>query len=125
MRWTAAISGLALVSITGPALAAGGVRSYTWGAGLLSDDPGAHAVLPYAGGRLQGTYLFGRSSRNHFALGALIGVDADLGTVHQQYEYEETDWLFDDDTYTTTAEHTVGGRRTWVGITVGWVRDFR
>jgi hypothetical protein len=107
-------------------LAVGGARYYVWGQGFLSDDPGMHATLPYAGGRLQGMYLFGRSRRSHVALGAMLGVDTDLWTVRRQYSYVETPWLDWDGSggsYTATADHTAGGRRVWVGITVGWVRD--
>ena len=104
-------------------LGAGGARAYWWAFGVLNDDPGTGAVLPYAGGRLQAMYLFG-SQRNHFALGAMVAFDLDLTSVNRRYQYQSTSW-FSGEPYTTTADHTVGGQRIWVGITLGWVRDLR
>jgi hypothetical protein len=104
-------------------LANAGVHSYSgWGAGLLSDDPGASATLPYAGGKLRLAYLAGHR-KGHFTLGGEFGVDTDLGRERVQYDYQETNWLFDDGTSIVHAGHTVGGTRTTVLLFLGGTLD--
>jgi hypothetical protein len=100
-----------------------GVHSYSgWGAGLLNDDPGASATLPYAGGKVRLSYLFGHG-RGHFTLGGEFGMDTDIGRKRVQYDYQSTDWLFDDGTTTEHADHTVGGTRTSVLLVLGGTID--
>lgn len=89
-----------------------GVHSYSgWGGNFLSDDPGASATLPYAGGKVRLSYVFGHR-KGHFTLGGEFGMDTDLGRKRVQYDYQETDFLFDDATSIQHGDQTVGGTRT-------------
>jgi len=70
-----------------------GVHRYNGvGRGILTDDPGVGATLPFAGGRLRAVYAFGPGPR-HFQLGLGVGVDRDLSRTTRNYTYQETPWL--------------------------------
>ncbi len=104
-------------------LANAGVRSYSgWGGNFLSDDPGASATLPYAGGKFRLSYLFGHR-KGHFTLGGEFGVDTDLGRKRVQYDYQETDFLFDDGTSIQHGDQTVGGTRATFVVLLGGTID--
>jgi hypothetical protein len=104
-------------------LGTGGIRHYAgWGKQLLSDDPGASATLPFAGGALRLGYLFGRSRRGHFNLGGLVAVDQDLWRETRTYSYYSSDWLDGSSGYVSRT-NTVGGTRWALGVTLGATLD--
>lgn len=103
-------------------LGAAGVHRYDGvGSGILSDDPGTSATLPFAGVRARGVYLFGKGPR-HFQLGFAASVDRDLSRVTHTYTYRETSW-WDGSTSTESATHTVGFTTLGAMIDLGMTFD--
>jgi hypothetical protein len=104
-------------------LGAFGVHAYSGvGRGILSDDPGASASVPYASGRLRGVYVFGKRA-THFQLGLGATLERDLRTVTRSYSYTETPWLFDGPSQTQKSTQSIGFTTMGVMIDAGMTFD--
>ena len=102
------------------ALGCYGWRYYgDWGTRLLSSDPGASAVLPFAGVRLRATYDLRPNKRVTVRLGFVFGYDNDLTRRHVDYTYVEQDWLIDNNRYQTTGHQDIGASYRTFGLTAG------
>lgn len=126
MSSVAALLGLAFRTDSGARfdlLATAGAHNYShWGSALFSDDPGVSATLPYVGGLAQATYLFSPNRHGHFCLGVMGSLDTDLGRTRRQYSYTETGWL-SGETSTAFADHTAGGTRYSIALSIGGATD--
>ena len=101
------------------ALGCYGWRDYPdWGASLLGGDPGASAVLPFAGVRLRATYDLRPNKRVTVRLGFVFGYDNDLARRHVDYTYTEQ-WFFGDAQYPATGHQDIGSSYRTFGFTAG------
>jgi hypothetical protein len=117
-------------------LGAAGARRYvSWGQGDEQDfdvvttwghDPGASATLPFAGFRGGFGYIFGRTTRGHFNIGAVFSVDWDLSRARKSYTWTEQEaiLIFTYETHTYANTQTIGGTNYLFGLTAGATIDF-
>jgi hypothetical protein len=105
------------------AFGAVGVHDYSGvGSELFSSDPGASAVVPFAGARVMVSYVFGKGP-GHFELGLLGLAEDDLTRETESYDYTETDSFFGGANYPEHATHTVGTSRLGAGLTLTFGSD--
>lgn len=103
-------------------LAAGGLHSYSqYGAGWSGDDPGATALLPFAGLRAGIGYAFGEN-RSHFVLGVVALGETDLRAKRVEYDYVEHGWFGGDGTL-KHVDTTVWTNRLGVALRLGATLD--
>lgn len=73
-----------------------GLHQHHAGKGLLSDDPGASATIPYGGVRLGVSWaLGGPQAHLRGRHGLWLYGNVDLSSVTKQYTYQEKGWLSD------------------------------
>jgi hypothetical protein len=70
-------------------------------------------------------YIFGRSQRGHFNVGALMSVDWDLSKARKSYTWTEQEavliFVYDTQTYSNTQK--IGGTNYLFGLTAGATID--
>lgn len=89
--------------------------------GLLSDDPGASATIPYAGLRLGVSWaLGGPHAHVRGRHGIWLYGNVDLSSVTKQYAYQETGWLSDTSRQATGTTVVGGGTLFGLSYTIGF-----
>ena len=120
-----ALAGIGWRSATGwqlDALAVGGIHHYEgFGRGLLSDDPGANATLPFAGLRGGPSYAFGAGS-THFAIGLLAFAETDLASRTVAYDYQQREWL-GSSSFPQSEVRTIWTERAGIALRLGITHD--
>ncbi|HMJ16029.1 MAG TPA: hypothetical protein VK524_31650 [Polyangiaceae bacterium] len=89
---------------------------------LFGSNPGASGGMPYAGGRVGASYLFGKRT-GHFELGLYANYDHDLERERVRYSYYEGAWLFGGEGE-VTSEQTIGMSRFGMGVELGGTHDW-
>ena len=85
-------------------------RARDWSFFERTGDPGATAVLAFAGARAGGWYRFASRGHRHFSVGAFASYEENLEHVTRRYSYPRQDDRID-------TEHAFGDRRLAIALT--------